>query len=269
MIKRPIENRWRRLITGLILLPACGCALMRKDVSPLPEIQAERIRVAGTQDGPAGEWPRSRWWLRYQDDQLDELVTRAIQDAPAMAVARQRVKTSQARAGLVKASTGAMVGLTGTVDREEVSKNGFLGPFYNNIPPAGFTGPWYTEGTVGLEGGYTFDPWGRDRAMVQAALGAHRAQQAELAETELVLSTWVVQTYYQYQAARATLAVLERTRSLLDECSAGHRARVQRGLEERGSGPGPQAGNGRTDQGSPPADPAPARATALSGRRRP
>jgi NodT family efflux transporter outer membrane factor (OMF) lipoprotein len=180
-----------------------------------------------------GEWPRSRWWRRWQDPQLDALVERAIQDGPAMAVARERVKASQARAGLVKAATGPVLGLTGTVDREEVSKNGFLGPFYNNMPVAGFTGPWYTEGTVGLEGGYTFDPWGKDKALVQAALGLHRAQLAELAETELVLSTWVVQTYVQYQAAQETLANLLLIRNLQEECRAGHDARLRRGLEER------------------------------------
>ncbi len=227
--------RWRWAATGLLLLPACGCALMRKDISPLPEIQAERILVADAQGAPAGEWPRSRWWQRYQDDQLDALVTRAIQDAPAMAVARERVKASQARAGLVKAATGPMVGLDGTVDRESVSRNGFLEPFYNGMLGPGSNGPWYTEGTVGLEGGYNFDPWGKERAQVQAALGAHRAQQAELAETELVLSTWTVQAYYQFQAAHAALAILEQSRSLLDECSVGHAARVRRGLEERGA----------------------------------
>ena len=109
---------------------------------PLPEIQAERILVADAQGAPAGEWPRSRWWQRYQDDQLDALVTRAIQDAPAMAVARERVKASQARAGLVKAATGPMVGLDGTVDRESVSRNGFLEPFYNGMLGPGSNGPW-------------------------------------------------------------------------------------------------------------------------------
>ena len=235
MTRWRFTNCWRSLAAGLILLPACGCALMRKDTSPLPEIQSERIRVAIAQDAPAGEWPRSRWWQRYQDPQLDALVARAIQDAPAMKVARERVQASQARAAQVKAATGPMLGLSGTVDREAVSRNGFLGPFYNNMPAAGFTGPWYTEGTVGLEGGYQFDPWGKDKALVEAALGAHRAQQAELAETELVLSTWVVQTYYQFQAAHATLANLERTRNLLDDCCVGHSARVRRGLEERGA----------------------------------
>jgi multidrug efflux system outer membrane protein len=235
MNRRHFLNPWQRALTGLLLLPACGCAFMRKDTSPLSEIQEERIRAANAQGAPDGEWPGSRWWQRWRDPQLDALVDRAIQDGPAMAVARQRVKVSQARAALVQADTGPALGLAGTVDREDVSKNGFLGPFYNNMPVAGFTGPWYTEGTVGLAGGYTFDPWGKDKAMVQAALGLQRARQAELAETALVLSTWVVQTYVQYQAAQETVANLESIRDLQEECRAGHAARLLRGLEERGA----------------------------------
>lgn len=199
----------------------------------MPEIRAERIRVAEVQETRVGEWPQEHWWRRYQDGQLDALVDQALQAAPAMAVARERVKEGQARVGLAEALTGPMVGLSGNMDRENVSKEGFLGPFYHNIPSQGFTGPWYTEGTIGLEGGYTFDPWGKDRARVQAAVGAARARQAEYAEMELVLSTRIVQVYFQYQGTQAQLANLERIRALQETCCAGHSARVQRGLEER------------------------------------
>lgn len=235
MTRWHIANTWRCTVTGLLLLPAVGCALMRKDTSPLDEIQAQRIKVAGTMGAPAGEWPRSEWWKRYQDDQLSGLITRGVKDAPAMVVARERVKLSGAAAQSVEASTGPRVGMMGEVDREGVSKNGFLGPFYHDMPAAGFTGPYYTEGTIGLQGGYTFDPWGKDKALVQAALGSKRAQEAELAETRLVLSARIAQTYYQYQSVQATLAVLEQSRGLLDERDAGYHARLGRGLEERGA----------------------------------
>lgn len=233
MTRRYHPYRWRYAVTGLLLLPLTGCAFLRKDTSPLAEIQADRIRVAGTQGAPAGAWPRSRWWEQYHDPQLDQLVTRGLKDAPAMAVARERVKISQARANLVKADTGAFVGATGYVDRERVSENGFLLPFAGDS--LGTNGPYYTEGMVGVEGGYTFDPWGKDEALVQAAQGAQRAQQAERAETELVISSWIVTTYYQYQGAQATVGVLEHIRDVLDLCRTGHSARLSRGLEERGA----------------------------------
>lgn len=233
MTRRHLAFRWSCLIASVALWPSLGCAFMRRDTVPLPTIRAERIRTADSREAPEGEWPRDHWWRRYHDDQLDALVGRALQEAPAMAVARERVKEGFARAGLAEAATGPLVGLAGSMDRESVSRSGFLGPFYHNIPSQGFTGPWYTEGMIGLEGGYTFDPWGKDRAMVQAAVGAARARQAEGAETELVLSTRVVQVYFQYMGTQAQLANLERIRALQEECCAGHGARVQRGLEER------------------------------------
>jgi multidrug efflux system outer membrane protein len=197
----------------------------------LPEIQAERIRVAGGQD--QGEWPGSRWWRRYGDDQLDALISRALQDAPAMLVARQRVKTSEAVAKRADAATGPYVGMVGSVDRQEVSGSGFYYPFYGEMMGPKFAGPYYTEGTIGLEGGYTFDLWGKDKAQVQAALGLHRAEQAEMAETGLMLSTRIAQAYFQYQAVQATLTVLLQTRALLQERSEGYHAQLERGLVER------------------------------------
>ena len=59
--------------------------------------------------------------------------------------------------------------------------------------------------------------------------------------------TWTVQAYYQFQAAHAALAILEQSRSLLDECSVGHAARVRRGLEERGAADLAQARRAQMD----------------------
>jgi multidrug efflux system outer membrane protein len=233
MINRPLVNVSRFAALGIFLLATAGCALWRKDTAPLAEIQADRIRLPGDLGGPEGGWPAGRWWTRYQDAQLDGLVDMALKGAPALSVARERVKTSEARIKGVEASTGAFVGMEGSVDREAVSRNGFLGPFYNDMPAAGFTGPYYSEGTIGLEGGYTFDPWGKDKARVQAALGLRHAQEAELAETTLILSTRITRTYFQYQAAKASLGELERTRNLLREIQEGFLARFRQGLETR------------------------------------
>ena len=233
MRRRHLTFRWSCAITASLLGSGLGCAFLRKDTSPLPQIRAERIRTAKARESAAGEWPCDHWWRRYHDAQLDDLITRALRDAPAMMVARERLKEGEARAGLAESLTGLVVGLAGSADRERVSRNGFLGPFYHNIPSQGFTGPWYTEGTIGLEGGYTFDPWGKDRAMVQAAVGAVRARQAELAETELLLSCRIAQVYFQYQGTQALAANLERIEALQETCCLGHAAKVRHGLEER------------------------------------
>jgi multidrug efflux system outer membrane protein len=218
---------------GILAMVSTGCALMRKDTAPLPQIPAQQIRLAEGLKLARDGWPEAQWWRRYRDPQLDALMAQALKDAPMMAVARQRVEASRSYASLVDASSGLLIGLTGSMDRQEVSANGYLGPFYHNIPSAGFTGPWYTEGTVGLQAGYDFDFWGKDKARVEAALGLKQARQAEAAQAELVLTSRVAQMYFGMQAIYTTLDLLDQTRTIEAEMVQAHQARAERGLEAR------------------------------------
>ncbi|QOT81462.1 efflux transporter outer membrane subunit [Cupriavidus basilensis] len=216
-----------------LLLTASGCALMRKDTAPLPQIPGEQVRVAQDTALPDGAWPSAAWWQRYADDQLGALVTRALQDSPSMAVARTRVDASRAQTKLVDASSGLLVGLNASVNRQKLSENGFLGPFAHTNPEMGTTGPWYTEGTIGVGAGYTLDLWGKDRARVNAAMGVAQARQAEAAQAALLLSSQVVQLYYEIQTTYALEALLEQARDVRRNLVAASQARTARGLEPR------------------------------------
>ena len=124
-----------------------------------------------------------------------------------------------------------LVGFAASIDRQDLSANSFLGPFTQNIPSAGLTGPWYTEGTIGLKASYSFDVWGKDRAKTNAALGLRNAQKAEAAEVELLLSARVTQLYYAIQAVYASLDLLTESRDIENELVAAHQTRADRGLE--------------------------------------
>lgn len=199
----------------------------------MTQIPVHQIRLTDDIKLARDGWPEAQWWHRYQDPQLNALIAQALQDAPIMAVAKSRVEASRAYASLVDANTGLFVGLTASMDRLQVSKNGFLGPFYHDMPSAGFTGPWYTEGTVGLKAGYDFDFWGKDKARVEAAIGLRNARMAEAAQTELVLASRVAQMYFGLQAHHAILEVLEQERAIEADLITAHQARAERGLEPR------------------------------------
>ncbi|MEM5430268.1 efflux transporter outer membrane subunit [Cupriavidus oxalaticus] len=216
-----------------LLLVSGGCALIREDTAPAAQVAAEQVRLAQDSQLPQGDWPSSEWWKAYADDRLDALVARALEDSPTMAVALARVEASRAQAKLVDASTGLQVALTASVNRQHLSENGFLGPFAHSDPAAGITGPWYTEGTIGLIAGYSVDLWGKDRAAVNAALGVARARQAEAAQAALVLSSQVVHAYYDIQSTYAMLDLLEKARDIRQEQVQASQARNARGLVAR------------------------------------
>ena len=208
-----------------------GCATIHDHTAPLAEIDVQKVRLADDIKLSRDGWPQAQWWHRYDDKQLDTLVEQALKDAPIVDAAKSRLKASGAQASLVNSNRGLLVGLTASIDRQDLSANSFLGPFSQNIPSAGLTGPWYTEGTLGLEASYSVDLWGKDRAKTDAALGVRNARQAEAAETELVLSTRVTQVYYDMQSLYATLALLREARDIEIEMVSAHQARAERGLE--------------------------------------
>jgi len=238
-MKRPAQNRpyLTRLASMasavMLLLSINGCALMREDTPALAQIPADQVRLANDQQLPDGAWPTEQWWQRYGDEQLDALVARALKDSPTMTAATARVQASRAQASLAEASSGLLIGLTASVNRQKVSENGFLGPFAHTNPALGTTGPWYTEGIVGLGAEYSVDLWGKDKARVNAAMGVHKARQAEAAQAALLLSSQVVHVYYDIQTTYSLLTLLEQARDIRQELVTARQARAARGLEPR------------------------------------
>lgn len=216
---------------AVILMGVGGCALMREDTAPLSQIAVDRIRLTRELDVPQDTWPGTHWWQRYGDRQLDTLVEQAFKDSPTMTVYAARVEASRAQAKLVDASHGLLVGLNASLDRASISEHGFLGPFAFTNPAMGSTGPWYTAGTVGLGAEYSVDLWSKHRAQFDAALGAHRAMQAEAADAALRLSAQIAHVYFDIQTTYSVQGLLEQARDIEQDAVDAHSARVARGLE--------------------------------------
>lgn len=217
------------LCLGLALLS--GCALIREDGSLSVQQDPVDIRLAEDLQLARAAWPESDWWKRFDDWQLDQLVEQALAHSPSIAIARTHIEQARAQAATVESLTGVQVDLVALVNRQHVSANGFLGPFSENEPALGLTGPWYTEGMVGLGAAYQFDIWGRQRAQLDAALGVRNAREAEAAWVEQEVAGSVAQLYFQIQAVQQLQVDLRQMAAIIDEVVAAHQARIERGLE--------------------------------------
>src|SRR6202007_461661 len=100
-----------------------------------------------------------------------------------------------------------------------------------NEPAIGATGPWYTEGIVGLGASLDIDIWGKQRAQVEAAIGVQNARRAEVSAIELELSTDVAQLYYGIQTTYQLIDLLEQLHEVAAFSASAHAARAARGLE--------------------------------------
>ena len=221
----------RRWFGALLACGLCGCALMHERSKPIAEIQPEQIRLADDIHLAREGWPSARWWTAYNDPQLDTLIDQALTDAPSMAIAHGRVDQARAQVELVKSGTRLQAAALAAVNRERVSANGFLGPYAFTAPLLGTTGPWYTEGIVGVGASYQFDLWGKQRDQINASIGVQNARLAEQAAVELEVSTDVAQLYYGIQTTLQTVDLLGQAHEIVAATVEAHAARASRGLE--------------------------------------
>jgi len=221
-----------RAIVMLVLVSLLSaCALMESDRKTVSILKPQDVHVPDDVRLPVGKWPASNWWSQYNDAQLDTLIQAALGGNPTIQAAQARIAMADSQVRLARAASGPQVGLVGMIDRQSVSSNGFLGPFAMDIPELGISGPWYTSGLVGLTAGMNLDVWGRDRAVIEAAVGASNARQAELEMVRLDVSTRVAQLYFELQKTRGVIGIVTRVRDIQANMLLSHQTRHAAGLE--------------------------------------
>jgi multidrug efflux system outer membrane protein len=232
----PGVGPWRRLALSVawsLCFALTGCALIHQNGTPYTEIAPAQIDLADDIHLARDGWPAARWWMQYHDTQLDALIDQALSGAPTMVIARTRVAQAKSDVELVRTGASLQVAAIALADREHVSAHGFLGPFAMNEPALGLTGPWYTEGVVGLGASLNVDLWGKQRAQVAASLGVSNARLAESSAVELELSTDAAQLYYGIQTTYQLIDLLNESHEVAVFGVKAHDARVARGLESR------------------------------------
>ncbi|RXW29025.1 multidrug resistance outer membrane protein MdtQ [Enterobacter ludwigii] len=198
----------RSLILSLSLPLAfilVACAPEHTTVSPL-NTQSVTASINTTLHPSA--WPKNEWWKDYNDPELNSLIAKALNDAPDMQIARQRITLAEAQAKAAMAADGPQIDFSADAERQKMSAEGLMGPFAITDPAAGTTGPWYTNGTFGLTAGWDLDLWGKNRAQVEARIGRLNAQKVELEQTRQLLASSVARLYWEWQTQAAVQDVL-------------------------------------------------------------
>jgi len=221
----------RAVVMLLLASLLSACALMESDRKTVSMLKPQDVHVADDVRLPVGKWPASNWWSQYNDAQLDALIEAALGGNPTIQAAQARIAMADSQVRLARAASGPQIGLIGLIDRQSVSSNGFLGPYAMDIPELGINGPWYTSGLVGLTAGMNLDVWGRDRAVIESAVGSSNARQAELEMVRLDVSTRVAQLYFELQKTRGVIAIVTSLRDIQADMLLSHQTRHAAGLE--------------------------------------
>jgi NodT family efflux transporter outer membrane factor (OMF) lipoprotein len=216
------------LAASLAVLALAACATsggLEPRATPAQPNALEAGRsLAGASVAPA-VWPRADWWRGLADAQLDALVDEALADGPSLRIARARLDRARGLALAAGAARAPQVGVGADVSRQRFSENGIF------PPPIG--GSSFTQYQLAASLGWDLDPWGRNRALYEAALGQARAAEIDAFAARLLVSAGVAHAYVHLQRSFDQLDLARRTLEERQTMQRLTQQRVAAGLDSR------------------------------------
>ncbi|QWT19433.1 efflux transporter outer membrane subunit [Bacillus sp. NP157] len=234
----PIPHRPSRLTGGLLVGAVAVAALVAgcaPPVRPPAFVPRDEVPIAGLPTEQAG-WPQPEWWKRYADAQLDRLVDTAMRGSPNMEQAEARYRAALRAVDSAKAELNPQVRglLNGGHGYNDVSLKGQV-PGGTGSAQGFQLNPgssWSNSGVAGALATWDLDLWGKQKAAVEASVGQARAAEAERASAATSLQYNVVNTYFDWQAQQARLAVARHAADLSAQYRELVELRVHGGLDD-------------------------------------
>jgi NodT family efflux transporter outer membrane factor (OMF) lipoprotein len=227
---RPLECAKKRLPTvaafvialaSTLVLTFAGCASTDGIASQAHPVAAARVGVPdGAAPGPA---LAPEWWAAFGDPALTSLIERALADSPTLKAAQARLARASANASAADAARRPQVNGAFDVTRQRFSENGVYRP-----PVAGST---RDNATVQATGSWDLDLFGRNRAVLDAAIGVERAAEADREAARVLLASNVARTYLQLARLIEQREVASRSLAQRGELVGLVRQRVQAGID--------------------------------------
>ncbi len=151
-----MQIRLHPLYLSLLLMGSIsGCAPM-PELGPLADAKpSESLVSTQSLKAPEAAWPNDRWWEKYNDPQLNQLIAEGLADSPDLKAAQARLRRSEAQSQSVGSVLYPQLSANGTVFGQEVSTN--------YIVPAPYTPQgWYSYGQATLNFNWEIDFWGQE-----------------------------------------------------------------------------------------------------------
>lgn len=167
----------------------------------------------------------TNWWVALGDPQLNALMDQALKGSPNLGVARARVARAQSSVLIAKSADLPQVGAGLDLTRQRFSEN-FIYP-----PPLG--GASVNTGTLQLSASWELDFFGKNKAAVEAAVGAASAADADAEAARIMLTSRVASAYIQWARLEGLQVVAKRTLGQREETLKLVRDRLAAGLDTR------------------------------------
>ena len=198
-------------------------------LGPVQEARSpDSFQSAQTFRAPEAAWPADRWWEKYHDAQLNQLIREGLADAPDLKAAQARLRRAEAFSQSVGSVLYPQLSGNATVFGQELSNNYIVPPAYN---PQG----WYSYGNATLNFNWEIDFWGKNRSALAAAVSDSQARRAEVAQARLILTSSIARAYAELARLAADRATTEKALEIRTKTWVLFNERQQQGLENVGA----------------------------------
>jgi NodT family efflux transporter outer membrane factor (OMF) lipoprotein len=163
------------------------------------------------------------WWRSFQDPHLDALVSQALESHPSLKAAQTRI----ARAQAVTQAQGANDKVQSLASLDATQQRFSAVGMY----PPPLAGGIYQTANMQLNLSYEWDVFGKNRAALDAAIGATQAAIADAQQARLLLSTQVTRSYLGMVRLQAQRALQQQYLAQRMQANAMGKARKDAGLD--------------------------------------
>lgn len=216
--------RWSRFaLSAAALASLSACANFSGIFSQAKPVAAQQAGLS-TQAIPADSVALdSQWWKAYGDEQLNQLVDKALANNPSLRVAQARVQRVMASIDNADAAGAPQLNASLDATRQLYTRNGLV--------PAPIAGSERDIATLQASGNWELDLFGKNRAALDAAIGQSRAAQADAQAARMLLASNVARSYFQWMRVQAQLEVAQRTLTQREQTKQLVQDRLQAGLD--------------------------------------
>jgi len=141
-------------------------------------------------------WPTDEWWRRFRSPELDRFVATALAENQNLKKATDMLRDAEAFSEVEGARLMPILNADLGMRQSRIPNHGVVASY--NPALAGLEKTMAYINPLSLH--YEFDFWGKNRAILDAAIGEAAAQAAQTEETRLLLTTAVARAYFRIRA---------------------------------------------------------------------
>jgi NodT family efflux transporter outer membrane factor (OMF) lipoprotein len=235
-VRRNLELRPRLALSRLAGMaiaatPLAGCFPIaqneRAEFMEAPAMSRTIARSGLAARDSEKAWPREDWWRAFRSEELNRIIDKALQDNQNLKKAEDALREADAAVRVAGArllpEVGASLGLRQSRNPEHgavaalAPDQAGLNKTAANINPLNLT--------------WELDFWGKNRALLDAAIGEAAAQEGETEQVRLLLTTGVARAYLRGYALSQQLPLASELVKLRRQVRALAETRYQTGLD--------------------------------------